>query len=67
MVSYSSQLNRLADVLAKDERMNPNSRKYEEAKQIIQNNLDTAKYAGPMMKNLSSIKVDITNNRLSTT
>lgn len=65
MVSYSSQLNRLADVLGKDERMNPNSRKYEEAKHIIQNNLDTAKYAGPMMKNLSSVRVDITNNRLN--
>jgi len=65
MVSYSTQLNRLSDVLDKDERMNPNSRKYDEAKQIIQNNLDTARYAGPMMKNFSSVRVDITNNRLS--
>lgn len=65
MVSYSTQLNRLADVLDKDERMSPNSRKYDEAKQIIQNNLDTARYAGPMMKNFSSVRVDITNNRLN--
>jgi len=67
MVSYSTQLNRLADVLDKDERMSPNYRKYDEAKQIIQNNLDTARYAGPMMKNFSSVRVDITNNRLNST
>lgn len=65
MVSYSTQLNRLADVLSKDERMCPRSRKYEEAKFVIENTLDTARYTGPMMKNFSSVRVDITNNRFN--
>jgi len=65
MVSYSTQLNRLADVLDKDERMCPRSRKYQEAKFVIENTLDTARYTGPMMKNFSSVRVDITNNRFN--
>ncbi|CAG5086515.1 Oidioi.mRNA.OKI2018_I69.PAR.g11240.t1.cds [Oikopleura dioica] len=65
MVSYSTQLNRLADVLDKDERLVQNTQKYEETKQIIQNNLDTARYAGPLMKNLTSVRVCLTNNRLN--
>ena len=65
MVSYSTQLNRLADVLDKDERLVQNTQKYDETKQIIQNNLDTARYAGPLMKNLTSVRVCLTNNRLN--
>jgi len=52
-------------VLDKDERMCPRSRKYQEAKFVIENTLDTARYTGPMMKNFSSVRVDITNNRFN--
>jgi hypothetical protein len=62
MVSYSTQLHRFADVLSKDESMRPGTRRYIEAGQIITNNIDTAKYVGPMMKNFSSTKVNMTNN-----
>merc|ERR1712210_314379 len=47
------------------ELMCPRSRKYEEAKFVIENTLDTARYTGPMMKNFSSVRVDITNNRFN--
>ena len=62
MVTYSTQLHRMADILSKDERMRPETRKYAEAEQVIKNNIDTAKYIAPMMKNLTATRVNLANN-----
>jgi hypothetical protein len=64
MATYSTQLHRLADVLSKDEPLHPASETYEEARRVIVNTGDTAKYTMTLMKNLSTVKVDMTNNRL---